>query len=155
MKRMGMIVALFGVLVLAACGGSSDSGSTAQQAINNSAAAFGNIVDSIFDNPDACTVKAMLECPCPSSGTVDVNTDTDLLTFNSCVSNGLNYSGTIQTDDTGSSITVNMSQFGECTNVTGTITGADVDNCSGSLSGTCAGQTITCTMASDCDTCNI
>lgn len=154
MKKLYMMVAVLGMFALAACGGSSSDG-TAQDAINNSANGFGNIIDTILDNPGSCTAKTLLECPCPTSGTVDVDDATYDMTFNNCVSDGLTYSGTVQTDATGSSVTVNMSQFGECTNVTGTITGADVDNCSGTLTGTCAGETVTCTMDSTCETCTI
>lgn len=158
-KMMGVVIVLCGAIALVvSCGGDGGGGGggTAQDAINTSATAFGEILDDILDHPENCTVKAMLECSCPGGGTVDWNTDTNVLTFNACRdSGGLTYTGTIQSDATVSSITADMDQFGQCTNVTGTVDGVDAGNCSGSLSGTCAGQAITCTMSADCETCTI
>ncbi len=158
-KIAGVVIALCGAIVLAiSCGGDSGGGggTTPQQAINNSALGFGNIIDSIVANPEAvCTPKTVFECTCPNGGTVDLDDTAYSLTFNSCKSDSLTYTGTVQTDLYFSTLTVNMTQFGECTNVNGTITGVDVDNCSGTLTGTCAGQTVTCTMSADCETCTI
>ncbi len=142
--RIAMIVAvLFGI---AACGGGG--GDPAQGAINDSAKAFDEIITHYILN---CID---FPCNCPGGGTIDaVNGDLQLV--NCSTSGGETFNGTV-TFNTGDSITFNFTEFGDdCDNVSGTITGIQTEACSGTVSGTCADEFVTCSMSTDCETCNI
>lgn len=142
-KIAGIVCAIAGFAIIASCGGGT---SAEQSAINSSASALGDILDYVFDN---CVD---FPCACPGGGTIDYDGAT--YTAASCAaSNGETFTGTLT--DNGDSVTANFAVFGECTAVSGTITGIDEDNCSGTLTGACADTSVTCSMSSDCEKCNI
>lgn len=160
MKRIVLVAALIGMVAVTSCGSSSGGGgSTAQQAINSGISAFDGLANNVFNNFDqVCTAKAEWDCSAACSntgGVLDLDDTTDTATMNNCQSSGLTFTGTLTGDDDSS--TLDMSQFGECTNVEGTITdtGTTTENCTGTITATCAGQNVTCEMSTDCDTCTI
>jgi len=143
-KIAGIICAIASVAVIASCGSST---SPAQSAINSSASALADIMDFVFDNCDD------FPCDCPGGGTIDFDGDT--YTANGCQSdNGESFTGTVTLNDD-DSITVNFPVFGQCTAVSGTVSGIPEDNCSGTLTGACADSSVTCSMSTDCEKCNI
>jgi len=142
-KIAGIVCAIAGVAVIASCGGST---SAEQAAINSSASALSDILNFVFDN---CVD---FPCACPGGGTIDFDGATYTAT-NCQAANGESFTGTVGVD--GDSVTFNFSVFGECTAVSGTVTGIDEDNCSGTITGACADTSVTCSMSSDCEKCNI
>jgi hypothetical protein len=142
-KVAGFICVIAGVALIASCGGGT---SAAQSAINSSVAALSDILDYVFNT---CVD---FPCACPGGGTVDWDGTT--VTANGCkASNGETFTGTLA--DNGDSATVNFSVFGECTAVSGTVSGVQEDSCSGTITGACADESITCSMSSNCENCNI
>jgi hypothetical protein len=170
MKR----IAFFAVfaLTLAGCGGGDGGGggTTPEQAVEDSFEAFGEIIESCI--PQAQVLGAELEaafpgipvmkgeqsfeagkavetCNCPGGGTATVDTTLFTLTATGCSSTeGEVFTGTMSLSAQGN-INANFTQFGECTNATGT--NIVMDGCGGTISGTCAGANVTCTVIVDPD----
>jgi hypothetical protein len=142
MKKMllGLVCA---TALIASCGGST---SPEQSAINSSAADLDDILNYIWDT---CVA---FPCDCPGGGSVDYDGITYTAT-NCQSSNGESFTGTVEVD--GDSVTFNFAVFGECTAVSGTVTGIAEDDCSGTITGACAAASVTCSMTSDCEKCNI
>lgn len=160
MKKISIAVALVSMIAIASCGGSSSTGGgggggTAQQTINSAVSAFGGLVEATFALAEGgnCPAKAVWDCSaaCSNSGaTLDLD-DAGIATLASCQASGLTFSGTLTGSET--SFTLNMGTFGGCTGVTGTVT--DNGGCSGTVTGNCAGESITCAMDTSCETCTI
>lgn len=144
MKRAVLVVAVLGMAMLGSCGSGT---STPQGSINSSASAFDEIfnyyVDSCIDFP----------CNCPGGGTIEA-ADNGLVLANCKASNGMIFSGTVVFND-GDSITFNFSQFGDCDDVSATITGIESGSCNGTVYGTCADEAVICSMDTTCETCSI
>ena len=150
MKKSYLVIILLSTFAMAACGSSSSSGgSTAVDLANQAIAALNNITSNW-----TCVDTTFTTCTCPGGGTVvfsDIvdttmaTTDMQTATVTNCkdASSGLVFDGEMQVDmDTGTG-TMNFDTFGQCSNVDG-----DLDlsggNCSGTVTGTCAGQPLTC-----------
>jgi hypothetical protein len=147
MVGMCFVCLVFG---MTSCGSSSSGGGsdTAKAAAEDSFDGFGEVLDS--DDVEACWIGTATSCDCPGGGTLEVDADDGIaVTMDGCTSSdGLVYSGTLTMDDD-YVINGNMAQFGECSNVTASnISG---DDCTGSSSGTCAGESYTCNLTSDGD----
>jgi len=160
MKEFSIILACI-IVTLAACGGGGSlQPSAAQEAVDNSLVGFVALQAALGETfqGGGCTPKVIQECPCPSSGVADIDDTTFDSTLASCTtSDALVYTGTITPmDDTDTEY--DMLQFGECTNLTGTLTdtgtGGD-SNCTGTLSATCAGEYVSCSISTDCTSCTI
>lgn len=154
-KIAGLICAIAGVALIASCGSSSSNTAAGEQAAEDSMAGFAGAVFT-----DDCI--ALIEtgtagtCDCSGSGTVTVAVaaaasvtakDTITAVAASCVdaTTGQTFNGTVTINDVTGDATVNFGQFGECTNVTGSL--QDIgEACSGSIAGTCAGGTYTCNL---------
>ncbi len=177
MRKILGVVMILGLATLVACGGGGSSGgggSAAEQAAETSATSFVGELSGCIDNaqapaqmlaegeefdPVACERDATVElaidveketltCTCTGGGTIAVDTDTLAVDVDNCISaDNLTYDGTMATDATFSSFTIDMSSFGECTNVETTqAIQVTETTCSGTLTGTCAGTTVTCTL---------
>lgn len=115
-------------------------------------------------------------CPCSGDGQVEMVVTEDMylftMTFDGCVtSDAQSFEGTMtgtvdETPDSGGfdssldnrSIVYDFTQFGDCTDLSGTVIvtfndaeGADV--CSGTLTATCNDQAASCDMLEDCSSC--
>ena len=140
-RLLGLVCA---AVLVASCGGGSTSAE--QSAINNSASALSDVLNYVFENCFA------FPCDCPGGGTIDFDGTTYTAT-NCQSSDGDSFTGTVDVD--GDSVTFAFSVFGECTAISGTVTGIDEDNCSGTITGACADASVTCSMSSNCEECNI
>jgi len=143
MRNGLMIALLLSVFAVVSCGGSGSA--SPQSSLNTSASAFGDLVDyylaSCIDFP----------CNCPGGGTIDA--DGGDLTLTNCSISGETFTGSFSFG-TGDTLSMSFSEFGECSNITGSVTGAQSGTCSGSASGTCGGEFVSCTFSSDCESCN-
>jgi len=142
-------------------GGTTDA--TALAALEAAAEDFQTFAGQVPLDPDAAcasgTAPAWSGCPCPVSGTFDFDISGDPVQFdydNCTAVGGSVYSGAITASQAGQ-ITANMTQFGQCSNVTGTINiDPNTDDCTGgSLSATCPGTggvpvAVSCTVQTDC-----
>lgn len=136
-----------GVSFLLACG-SPYTHTTTQAEIEAAASDFGAIVDDcmeIFDEMPAAETKS---CNCPINGSVTLNTETREMTVSNCMSaTNKVFNGTMTRHDD-NSIDVNMSEFGNCNNVTGSDVGIDPDTrCGGEVTMTCVELGQTCTYS--------
>lgn len=170
MKKTIVVMLCAMALACSACGGGSDGGGggdAAEQAAQASYEAFGTILEScipqaqvidlelepafpggwaIKGSVDFGVGKVVQDCTCPGGGTLTLDTDNFALTATQCKStSGLTYTGTLSSPDGGQTIEGTMSQFGECSNMTAD--GVGTDACTGTVSGTCAGVTTTCTVS--------
>jgi hypothetical protein len=155
-----MVVAVLSIFAVTSCGGEDDGngGSTTQDAIDKSIAAFQDIESDVEDNfGDVCVLKAQWNCNAACEvGSLDYDDVTETAILNSCEhTDGSTFTGTIQYNDALGTMDLDLSLFGDCTFVKGTITGADVDNCDGIVTAKCNGEDITCEMESSCETCTI
>lgn len=160
MKKLCTVVAVLGMFALAACGGGDNNGGggTEQDAINNSVAAFRAIESNVEDNFGAvCVLKALWDCnEACQVGSLEYDDVQDKAILNSCEhTDGSTFTGTVQYNDALGTMDLDLSLFGDCTYVKGTITGAEEENCQGTVTATCAGEDITCEMESSCETCTI
>ena len=148
MKKMRWM-ALVGVLFLASCGGGGGE-SPGEAAAEASVDAFLSIMmsDNLADCVD-CVVGTSPTCNCPGGGNITLDATCSNITVNNCKSSdGKNFNGTITTD--GDVLNVNLTSFGECSNMEGSNIPLFGD-CSGTVSGSCAGETITCDVVDDPD----
>ncbi|MFH1652943.1 MAG: hypothetical protein ABIE74_02705 [Pseudomonadota bacterium] len=141
---------VFGVLaafcLFLSCG-SSGTGTTGQQAAENSMDAF--IALLFTDAVTPCTDGLAANCNCPGSGTVS-GTDTQYTFANCTDTSGNNFNGTITLDQVNDTVSANFPTFDQCTNVTAqNIPGNDAADCAGTITGTCASETVTCTLVDD------
>lgn len=160
MRIMSRAVLAIVVLMFAACGGGSSSGSsTAKEAADKSIEGMGNIMDGLGDLSTCTPSGGSLVCNCSGGGTVVFTGDlpaalvtkgTAVATASSCKdsTSGLTYTGTLNVNTDTEVATVNFTQFGECVNVTGTAS-IGGEACSGTISGTCAGESISCSLSED------
>ena len=164
MKKMNWLVVL-SVLLLSACGSSSsgggDSGSQIAQASSDEFIAimeycFSNTVNSQVLDAGVDATKDAVPCTCPRGGTASLDTDTLVATMADCRSNNnYAYTGTVSFDQASGDVDVNFPVFGGCTGVEGTEITSSADSCSGSLTGTCGGDSVTCDFVPDGDDCNL
>jgi hypothetical protein len=159
MRKLFFVVAVLSAFAITSCGGEDDGGNgggTVQDAINKSIAAFQAIESDVEDNfGDVCVLKALYDCNAACQiGSLEYDDVQDKAILNSCEhTDGSTFTGTVQYNDAQDSMYLDMSLFGDCTFVKGTITGVETDNCQGTVTGTCAGEDITCEVDSSCDTC--
>lgn len=148
---MAIVLVVFGACAMS-CGGSSGSSTpsaAAEQAAENSLDAFVTLITSAAVLP--CMTGEAENCDCPGGGSITTTATT--LTMDNCIAaSGDTYDGSISSED-GETFDGNMSQFGECTNMTASSVVSDA--CSGTITGTCASETYTCTLTDgsndDCD----
>jgi len=159
-KRMMVLAMCLGLVFSAACG-SGSGGSSAAQAAENSGLALVSIVEFCLgdfgleaDVNGYLVVKQAAEtCNCPGGGTATISGDLSTVTADDCRSSGgLSFSGTLTMDDTGL-INGTLTPFGQCSTATANNVGSTT--CTGNITGTCAGETVTCTVVDgsddDCD----
>lgn len=158
MKKSYLVIILLSTFAMTACG-SSSGGSTAVQLANNAIAALDNITDNW-----TCTDTTFTTCECPGggnvvfSGIIDTTASTakatQTATANNCtdLDSGLSFEGTMIVDDATSEAALDFSTFGDCSNFVGTL---DVsgDTCTGTTTGTCGGQALTCNWTASGDEC--
>jgi hypothetical protein len=147
MKRLALVVLMLSALAVAGCGGSS-GGSTDCTAGENAAEAAFIDFSTILDSDDIlpCLTLVATTCDCPNGGSVTVDQANLTVTLDNCTSaTDEVYTGTLTMSQDLTSISANLPQFDGCTNVTATNVVVE-GGCSGSISGTCGGQTLTCTM---------
>ncbi len=152
---------LMGVVALAACGGGDGGGGeTPEQAAENSIKGIANIIQALGDFSTCTQAGATFTCPCSGGGTISVTAEglalADLAKaiFNGTLTNcqdtetGLSYTGTLSLNDTTGAISFDFATFGECSNIegTGTVPTGGTAECSGTVTGTCAGAAYTCTL---------
>ena len=144
MKLLTVFVVSLLALYSFSCGSSTPA---SQQAAENSADSFINLMFSSELEP--CGDGTQTECDCPVSGTFTDDGTTD--TYDICVSaDNKTFSGTVTYDEATDTIDAIFSTFGDCTTVTTSGIHASVtSDCSGTITGTCAGETITCTLKND------
>jgi len=147
MKRMALVVLMLSALAVAGCGGSSGGSTDCTAGENAAEAAFNDFV-TIIENNDMipCLTLADTNRDCPNGGNVTVDQANFTVTFNDCISSSDQvYNGTMTISQDLTTIDVNMPQFDGCTNLTADNVVVE-GNCSGTVSATCGGQTLTCTM---------
>ncbi len=130
------------IAMLSACGGGGSGGgggTPSQQAMNMLVASYEAIVAlAQYPAPQLCFSGQASSCNCPGGGTISVPDQTML--FSSCaVSNLMVFAGSLTVD--GTSIYGTFSRFGECMNAT--VTGLATNACSGQITATCAGESVT------------
>ncbi len=152
MKKRIMVLAMCLGLVFSAACGSGSGDSSAAQAAENSGLAFGSIVEFCLgsfgleaDVNGYLVVKQVAEtCDCPGGGTATISGDLSTITADNCKSSGgLNFDGTLTMDDAGL-INGTMTPFGQCSTATANNIGST--SCTGTVTGTCAGETVGCTV---------
>jgi hypothetical protein len=153
MKKKIMILAMcLGLVFSAACGSGSSGGDTPEQAAENSYLAFVSIVEYCLgdfgleaDANGYLVVKQVAEtCDCPGGGTATLSADMTTVTAENCRSaGGLNFDGSVTLDDAGL-VNGTMTPFGECSSLTANNVGTMT--CTGTVTGTCEGETATCTV---------
>jgi hypothetical protein len=150
MKKLSVLVMIVGIGFFAACG--DGGGSNPEQAAQNSYNAMVSIIDfclgglNLEANADGYLVskQAAQTCDCPGGGTLSVDANVETITADGCkASNGLEFDGSVTINDQGL-VNGTMSPFGDCSTVTATNVGTDT--CEGTVSGTCDGDTATCTV---------
>ena len=155
MRKIFMVGGLCAGLALVSCGGSNGDGgnSTPQQAANNSIVALGNIFDALGN----CTFSGTPpSCDCSGGGSFSMSDPSVFnstakavatMTVTNCTDEvtGLTFTGTLSGDSESGDTTLNFTQFGECTNLSGTSALSDT-SCSGTFAITCSGQTYTCIL---------
>jgi hypothetical protein len=166
MKKWGLMMV---VMVLAACGSSGGGGETPEQAAENSLKGIANVIQALGDFSTCTQAGNTFTCPCSGGGTITVTAEGLVLAdlakalYNGTLSNcqdsemGLSYTGTLSLNDTTGDISLDFSTFGECSNIdgTGTVPMGSANECSGTVTGTCAGATYTCSLtmgaSGDCE----
>lgn len=147
MKKTVLAAVVLAVFAAAGCGGSG-GGSTDCTAGENAAEAAFSDFTTILDSSDmaACLDLTATTCDCPNGGSVTVDQNNLTVTFDNCTSASNEvYEGTLTLSDDLSSLSANMATFDGCTNLTATDVVVE-GGCSGTVSATCGGQTLTCTM---------
>ena len=158
MKKWGLM--MMAVMALTACGSSGGGGETPEQAAENSLKGIANVIQALGDFSTCTQAGATFTCPCSGGGTISVTAEglalADLAKaiYNGTLTNcqdtetGLTYNGTLSLNDTTGAITFDFSTFGECSNVdgSGTVPMTEAVECSGTVTGTCAGGLYTCTL---------
>jgi hypothetical protein len=109
---------------------------------------FADIVTN--DDMQPCIAGTATACDCPGGGSVTV-VGTTFTAVNCKSSDGLTYNGTMTIDFTAGTADVAFTTFGECSNIAGTT--IDFVNCSGTMTGTCAGVSETCVLSESGDDC--
>jgi hypothetical protein len=144
-RRVAVMVAV--VSFLAACGGGGGSSNNAIQAAIDSFADFTTIVDSA--QIQQCWALAQTTpCDCPGGGTATGNLTAQTITLVNCKSAaGWNYNGTFTVNVGAEEVTADMTAFGECTTVNGTVSASGT--CGGNISGTCDGGAVNCDVVDD------
>ncbi len=157
MKKFAIVVCMISVVVLAGCG-SSGSGSSTDCTAGESAAeaAFADFA-TILENDDMqdCLEFSVARCDCPNGGSVTADAATTTLTFVDCTSaTNEVYSGTMTSSaDFSTLVSANMTEFDGCTNVTATNVVLTPGSCSGTITGTCASQSLNCSIIESGDDC--
>jgi len=147
MKKLLITVVL--AVAMAACGSSGGGGGG--DCSNGEAAAesaFGDF-DTIMENDDVmpCLGFERTTCDCPNGGTVTSDAGNMTWTFDDCTSAADQiYTGTFTLSQDMTTIDANMTKFDGCTNFIATDVITEPGSCSGTLSATCGGQNLTCTM---------
>lgn len=147
-KVVFVVIAFCCLAGIASCG-SGGGTSGPQGAVNAAASAFYELVNYYIDS---CI---NFPCNCPGGGTIEAPATGELTLVNCQSSNGQAFNGdvTFNNDD---SITFNFEEFGDqCSGVGGTVSGILMETCSGTVSGTCADEYVTCQMSTNCETCTI
>ena len=160
-KRIAVLAMCLGLVFSAACGSGSSGGDTPEQAAENSYLAFASIVEYCLgdfgleaDVNGYLAVKQVAQtCDCPGGGTASIDAGLTTVTADNCRSaGGLNFNGSVTIDDAGN-VNGTMTPFGECSTVTATNVGTTT--CQGTVTGTCSGESATCTVVDgggdDCD----
>ena len=155
MKKIALLGLLLGATVLAVgCGGSSGSGTDCTPGETAAEAAFDDF-GTIMANNDMlpCLNLTATTCDCPNGGIVNVDQTALTVTFIDCTSaTDQVYNGTLTLAQDGNSFSGTMTEFDGCTNVSATNVSVE-GACSGTITGTCGGQTLTCTMSDSSGEC--
>ena len=151
-KRVLVLVMFVGFIFTAACGGGG--GTSPEAAAEHSADAFISIVEfclgdfGLEANASGYLVskQAAETCNCPGGGTATIDANLTTVTADDCTSsNGYSFSGTLTIDDQGV-VNGTMTPFGQCSTVTANNADFISGACSGTISGTCEGESATCTI---------
>lgn len=148
--------------------------------LGESLSAFDEILPIIDEdlsiNCDCDESVVICNCPCPNGGNIEVQATEDVylysMEFNDCASAaGLAFTGTVtgMIDETLDSsgltnaqnkrtITYDLSRFGTCIDVSGTVVvvladAEGMDECSGTIHATCNAQDVSCDVSADCSMC--
>jgi len=163
MKRLGILVVVLSLTFFAACGGSGgSSGDTSEQAAEASEASYLAFVSIIEDCLEDFGLEADADgylvakqtattCNCPGGGYASIADDLTTVTATECKSSGgLSFSGAVMLSDAGL-INGTIAPFGECSSLT--VNNVGTTTCEGTVTGTCAGESVTCTVSGtgDCD----
>lgn len=158
MKKSCILIFMLSIFALSSCGDSA--GFSAVQLANDAIAAINNIT-----NNWTCTTTTFTTCECPGGGTAVfsgpynpnqaiTNKAEQTVTITDCIDSesGLSFTGTMSVDDITGEGTVDFTTFGQCSDFQGDldVTG---DTCSGSATGTCQGQDLTCNWTMSGDEC--
>ena len=147
-KKMRWMV-LAGILFLASCGGGGGGGSAAEAAAEASIDAFLSIMMSGDLQPCLNCDNGPITCDCPGGGNIVISAGCADVTVTNCKSSdGKTFAGTITYDN--DVLNINLTSFGECSNMMGSNIPL-VGDCSGTVSGTCAGVSLTCNVVDDPD----
>jgi hypothetical protein len=152
MRKLGVLVVALSLTLFASCGGGG--GTSPEQAAENSGEAFMSIVVYCLGdfgleadaNGYLVAKQAAQTCDCPGGGTATLSEDETTVTADDCRSaNGYSFSGTLTIDDTGV-VNGTLAPFGQCSSVTANNADFLSGECSGSITGTCEGETATCSI---------
>ncbi|MFA4875343.1 MAG: hypothetical protein WC956_04855 [bacterium] len=154
MKRGIILVAMVVVAMFAACGGGGSGGdcTTAKAAAVQSYDAMGALVSD--PAIQACFQLATPNCNCPGGGTAVADIPNFTVDLNDCKSAaGATFDGQVTISQDGTSINANMPTFDVCTNVVAT--DIQTQSCGGTITGTCSGVNLTCTLGLDANDPNV
>lgn len=149
MKRMVLVAVLLAGLGWVACGGGGGSGGNCDAATDTIIAAFDEF-DALTQVPEVqyCINQEQTTCPCPGGGTAVANVANRTLTLTNCMdANGHSFSGVFTFNEEMTELNATMSTFGQCTSGTGS--NIQLSGCGGTLSATCDGTGVNCTIVDD------
>ncbi len=149
MKRIALAVVLVLGLGWVACGGSGGGGDNCTAATTTIIAAFDQF-GALVEDPaiQACITYEQTNCNCPGGGSAVANIANRTLTLTNCQdANGHSFSGVFTFNEELTQLDATMSTFGQCTNGTG----SDIlmTSCGGTISATCDGTSVSCTIVDD------
>jgi len=162
MKKLNWSVVLVALITLVACGSSgSGGGGTGSEIAQTSSEEFVEIMEYCFSEAgaqtlDADVTKDVVTCSCPGGGTATMDDVTLIATMTDCRSNdNYAYTGAVTFDIASGNVDINFPLFGGCTGVEGEEITSGTDSCSGSITGTCGGDSVECDFVPDGDDCNL
>ncbi len=163
MKKLNYLIILVVLFTLAACGssGSGGGGGTGSEIAQRSSDEFVEIMEYCFSEASTHTLdvdvaKEVTSCSCPGGGTATMDDVTFIATMVGCKSDdNYSYTGAVLFDTASGDVDINFLLFGGCAGVEGAEITSGTDSCSGSITGTCGGDSIECDFVPDGDDCNL